>query len=330
MTGIWELRSKLITLYQKIDIFLKPFLKFVLCFAAFYRLTALFGFDRRFTGIHYVIIASLIGAMLPMIANYALAVLYIAMQLSTASVIMSFTTLMIAVVMYCFFIRLVPNYSAVILAMPVLIWLKFPYVLPIGLGLFGSAASIIPVCIGIFTYYFLQGLNVHMVTFEQLKSSEDSFKLYIEVMKDIMSNKSMIAMLVAFSLVIGAMCLIRFIRMDYSFEIAITAGTSVSMLIYIIMMLRSDLDVGLFAVIAGSLISGLLVFLAHLLFRPLQYAGTENVQFEDDDYYYYVRAVPKIKTIQAAVSEKQVITLGRNHSEEAGESPDDEEEKVKE
>ena len=25
----------------------------------------------------------------------------------------------------------------------------------------------------------------------------------------------------------------------------------------------------------------------------LNYAGVENLQFEDDEYYYYVRAVPK-------------------------------------
>ena len=30
------------------------------------------------------------------------------------------------------------------------------------------------------------------------------------------------------------------------------------------------------------------------LFGILDYKHTERVQFEDDDYYYYVKAVPKI------------------------------------
>ena len=31
------------------------------------------------------------------------------------------------------------------------------------------------------------------------------------------------------------------------------------------------------------------------IFMNLDYARTENVQFEDDEYYYYVTAVPKRK-----------------------------------
>ena len=35
------------------------------------------------------------------------------------------------------------------------------------------------------------------------------------------------------------------------------------------------------------------VWLVQLFRLSLNYAGVENLQFEDDEYYYYVRAVPK-------------------------------------
>ena len=38
------------------------------------------------------------------------------------------------------------------------------------------------------------------------------------------------------------------------------------------------------------------------LFMNLDYARTERVQFEDDDYYYYVKAVPKKTVAVRAVS----------------------------
>ena len=38
----------------------------------------------------------------------------------------------------------------------------------------------------------------------------------------------------------------------------------------------------------------------------MDYSRTENVQFEDDEYYYYVKAVPKIGV---AVPEKQVMHI---------------------
>jgi hypothetical protein len=43
--------------------------------------------------------------------------------------------------------------------------------------------------------------------------------------------------------------------------------------------------------IFSALISIVVLFFRHIL----DYTSVENVQFEDDDYYYYVKAVPKIK-----------------------------------
>ena len=44
-----------------------------------------------------------------------------------------------------------------------------------------------------------------------------------------------------------------------------------------------------------------------MLFR----SRTERVQFEDDEYYYYVKAVPKM---YVAVKEKQVKTINAKNS----------------
>ena len=45
--------------------------------------------------------------------------------------------------------------------------------------------------------------------------------------------------------------------------------------------------------IVGNIISLLIAFILQFLFMNLDYARTERVQFEDDDYYYYVKAVPR-------------------------------------
>ena len=38
----------------------------------------------------------------------------------------------------------------------------------------------------------------------------------------------------------------------------------------------------------------------------VDYSGTEYIQFEDDDYYYYVKAVPKIKVTASDVQVKRI------------------------
>ena len=51
----------------------------------------------------------------------------------------------------------------------------------------------------------------------------------------------------------------------------------------------------------------------------VDYNRTEQVQFEDDEYYYYVKAVPKI-TIGAAEKKIESITGTNASSEEKGET----------
>ena len=47
-------------------------------------------------------------------------------------------------------------------------------------------------------------------------------------------------------------------------------------------------------------------YLCQILFFSVDYSRTEYVQYEDDEYYYYVKAVPKINIVNAEVKVKQI------------------------
>ena len=42
-------------------------------------------------------------------------------------------------------------------------------------------------------------------------------------------------------------------------------------------------------------ISFVLALLYEYIFYSVDYRGTEHLRYEDDDYYYYVKAVPKVR-----------------------------------
>ena len=48
----------------------------------------------------------------------------------------------------------------------------------------------------------------------------------------------------------------------------------------------------------GLLVSVMLAMIYNFFFFSVDYTRTEYVQFEDDDYYYYVKAVPKMSSKQ--------------------------------
>ena len=48
------------------------------------------------------------------------------------------------------------------------------------------------------------------------------------------------------------------------------------------------------SLIIGSLVAVIFGFILEFFFFSVDYARSESLQFEDDEYYYYVKAVPKL------------------------------------
>jgi hypothetical protein len=273
------------------------------------------GYNEFFSKIPVIVVLALIMAFLASFAGLVIVVFYLAMQLYSISILMSVTIVAIAIVLFCFFIRYIPKYSNAIMAMPVLCGIKLPYILPISFGLFNTPITIIPTCIGIFAYYFLVGINKNIGTLEQVSNADDPFEVYTSTIKSVMSNQALFSSMLVFSMVIIVVYIIRNLQIDYAFEIAVAAGSTGSMLGMFIMMLKYDVGFGIGSVIIGSVISGIISYFIIFMIRPLNYAAVENVQFEDDDYYYYVRAVPKLKDLGSKVEIKHVV--GRTDASDA-------------
>ena len=57
------------------------------------------------------------------------------------------------------------------------------------------------------------------------------------------------------------------------------------------------------------------VFAVSCFTRVLDYSGVENVQFEDDDYFYYVKAVPKVKVTASHNKVKNITEMSNEEFE---------------
>ena len=63
---------------------------------------------------------------------------------------------------------------------------------------------------------------------------------------------------------------------------------------------------------AGCGISVVVLLVLQFFFFNLDYTRTERVQFEDDEYYYYVKAVPKRYVPARAKTVKKISENTRN------------------
>ncbi|NLK74861.1 MAG: hypothetical protein GX288_06170 [Clostridiales bacterium] len=293
MMPLLVFRERVRNFYQKYNDFILPGLKFIFAFIAFKMINTNIGNDERLSSLPVVLILSLLSAFTPSSIMVLLATGLAVLQIYFVSNILSVIVILILLILYLLFARFTPSMGYVILAVPILYLLKIPYIIPILMGLISSPIAIIPMGCGVIVYYLFQIVK-SAATLQINMTIEDTLSLYTYVIDNLLKNKQLIMTIVIFSLTIVVVYTIRRMRMDYSSEIAIAAGALTGILGFFMSYFFVNNTGNIVGLIFGTIVSAIIVFVIHFFRMTLDYSGVEHTQFEDDVYYYYVKAVPKI------------------------------------
>ena len=103
-----------------------------------------------------------------------------------------------------------------------------------------------------------------------------------------------ITLVLAFAAAAVVVYLIKSLAVAYAWTIAIAAGVVVELAVVFFGNSRMDVNLSVGSMIVGILVSMVLAFVFEFFVFAVDYTRTEYLQFQDDDYYYYVKAVPKV------------------------------------
>jgi hypothetical protein len=117
---------------------------------------------------------------------------------------------------------------------------------------------------------------------------------FSDVLNQFVSNREMFAMLLILLLAALIVWFLRRLSIDHSWTIAIATGCLLQFVLCLICDLQLKLPLDMLQVFLAVLASACIGLILQFFFFNLDYTRTERVQFEDDEYYYYVKAVPKI------------------------------------
>ena len=204
-----------------------------------------------------------------------------------------------------------------VLLTPMSFILGIPYVMPLAMGLLGSPASAVSVGCGVIVTFFIRNIADGSSTFSAMEA-EDMASRFRYIIDGFISNKGMILTIVAFTATIIIVYLIRRLSVDYAWTIAIIAGALADVMILLVGDLIFDTNVSILGLIIGTVVSGLLAKVIEFFAFHVDYSRTEKVQFEDDEYYYYVKAVPKITVSAPSRTVKKINTARRRPASTQG------------
>ncbi len=314
MTTLLEIKAIMVAYYKKFEFILSPVIKFIFAmiilskvseFMDVYDTTGKLAILDR-TAIRGAL--ALIVAFVPSTWFVFLIIINICGRLFFTSLEGTMIVLIVLSVLYLMFLRLFPKHAYLAIVTPFLMSMNLAYVVPLLVGLLIGPAAIIPVAVGIAAYF----LSNYLPGLLEMKAADlaelptvliDMYRFFVDAASN---DKAMMIMIGVFAAVIVATYFVSRLEMEYIQYIAIGFGGLVMIFGFIIGNIIMSAGVGIGAVIFGTLISAIIVGVIQFFRFSLDYQKTEKHQFEDDDYYYYVKAIPKIKI---ARSNKEVKTI---------------------
>ncbi len=305
MTDLLEIREKIKLFYSRFEPFIVPVLKFLLAFIALNTLNSRMGYMIQLNNIAVVLIVSLMCSFLPANFIVVFGALFSLLHMYALSAEVLLVGFCLYLVMFLLFFRFTPKDSLVVVLTPLLFALRVPYVVPVAVGLVCGPASIVSVACGVGIHYFLQTVIESSSTIRTM--AEEDFAAKLRFMIDgILGNREMMVMAASFAITVLAVYLIRRMSVDHAWTIAMVSGALLNIVILLVGDLIYNINISVLGALLGSLLALVVAKIVEFFRFCVDYSRTEKVQFEDDEYYYYVKAVPKMSVAMSTRTVKKI------------------------
>ena len=310
MVALLELREKLVRFYGKNDVYVTPLMKFLLSLISFMLINANIGYMTKISSMPVAMILAAVCSILPINGMITIAAIIILLHLYELALEVCLVGFLLFAFVYFVYFRFSPKYGYNAVLMPVCYKLGIPYIVPIGSGLLGEAYSVVSVVCGSAVYFFLNGVHANEATLGGTTEGGTS-KIAIAI-NQLVGNKEMYLVIAVFALATLVVYIVRRMDIDNAWTVAWMSGVIFETVGLIAGYILLGISGKVLGVILGGVVTCALAVVIQFLFFNVDYTRTERLQFEDDEYYYYVKAVPKAVI---AGSNKQVKHFNKKNDE---------------
>lgn len=302
MTTFMVIRDRIREFVSKHEIVIRRIWHGIIMITALACLMRDFPIDGPLQSPVLAVVLSLLGAFLPMSGCSLILIIFCLLHL----IVISPGAALIAAVLFLIAYLITVYYQSkeryYLVALPVLESIRIPYAGAVVAALTGSVNDVASVISGGFMAYFLHTLHSNIALIEDGNSLTAFNLLMSSMFQNRMFYFYMIALVSTFLLIY----VIRIQNIRFSWILANVVGIAACFSI----MLAGLLFTGSTSSIGALLLSCLIVLAIGIILTyfimDLDYSQAQNVQFEDDDYYYYVTAVPKIRLTREEKKVKRI------------------------
>lgn len=312
MTKILIFKEELRKLYSKHSMYINPIIKFIATVFTLLIVNHYTGYAGIINNPVVAIIVAAVCALLPVNLIVVVTSFFTIANIYYISMEMAIVAVMLYLIMYIFYFRFSSKYGYLILFVQIFMFIKIPYIIPLFVGIALNPGAAIAMIFGIVIFFMLKAAGSEGVEIAN-GNAESGVDCASEFLRNIIQNKEMLVMIIAFTAAVLVVYVIKRMSADHSSTIAIISGGFLQMAIIFMAAYVSELEEFSPIWLTGilSLLSIVIMYFGQYFVLAVNYARTEYVQFEDDDYYYYVKAVPKVKVNATDVKVKHINSKRR-------------------
>jgi hypothetical protein len=318
MNSLFSIREGIQTFYARYSRIIDRILKFVFAFFTFFELNRFMGFMKAASSPAVSAALAVICAFMPLIMTVVCAAALVLAHTYTVSLGLVIVTALIFVIMFIFYFRLSPKVAWVLIVMPICFKYNIPFVVPAICGLVSNPASLVAVGAGTIVFYMLTYIRTVAPTISGVKAT-DILTHATAYLNQLFMNKEMWVLILASAICVFVIYTIRRLPIRHAWLIGVISGVSVNGVVLAVMDVSLDVELSIGGLLLGSFLAVIIGIVLEFFFFSVDYSRTENLQFEDDDYYYYVKAVPKLKVASKERTVKRMNEIVDEEDEAGGE-----------
>ena len=286
-------------------------IKLVMIFLALFILKSTIGYNEILSNIWVVLGLSVVCAFIPLRFVLFILLAYQVLQMLALSMGVAVMIAIIMLLMYMIYFRFSKNYAFVIIALPILFMIKIPVVIPLLLGVIAPLSSLTSIVFGTIIYYMIHYVSLNATVFSDIATSE--FTKTSLLIEGSFLNSEFLYNLVIIAVVFIVVFFVKKINANRSNDIAVCIGTGSAIILYMAanLVFGSISSEKIISIVVFSVIAGIICEIIHNVVLPLDYTRTNMLQLEDEEYYYYVRAVPKAAIEKQSVEVSEINASAR-------------------
>ena len=311
LTSIFEIRKKIIEAYGQFEYIIVPVFKFAVAFLLILTINNHIGFNLGLTNKLLDVIIALICTLVPTNFMAGIIMVLVLAHLYTLSLETMIVGAVIFLLMFLLYFRFSPKDTIMILLLPLAFIARVEYAVPVVAGLLFAPGSAVGVGFGVVIVKYLSYVEQNKAVLGNSEIGPATVDNFRNIVDALLQNRSMWIMAAAFAAAAIVVFFIRRLETAHSWTIAIIAGSVMELFVLLFGDMQYDTNIDLAKVFLGVGLSLIVELLVEFFCFMVDYTRIESVQFEDDDYYYYVKAVPKV-TVSDSLRTVKTISTSKN------------------